>query len=818
MVVRRTMVIRMMSSSTGGETGAAILAVPPSEQMKDPRVVGWVLDRLERARDVGDQKHLQELEDLFDEENLTRILDWDDSALISRLFRVVDPRRFTPVESQLLAQWPSWKDTKACWSAVTLARMAPDSFHDVLAGHLPSLEIEEDFNRLGGVLMAIAEIGPPAADLLQIVLDILGDQEARSLFLNPLVKASLRTHNGETVSLLAEAWSGEGTGGGLDSALSAAYETMTSGLPYLEFLRQVVNDLANQRLSDLPELFERGALLEEIDRLVLASPAERLQEAQRLLPTGGDRARVVSFAKELASKVSSEVLDPSGCDRLGIFLLASLAACHARTTYQFDRLDHQSLMRLASADLPALPCSAELIEVVGRFPREEQVALMVGALNRAGDHQGCDNVARMMGKMALSEFVKPLIGLMDRQCNDSLAENAARALARIGVPAEEALISRWSELDDSQRIFGFDVLEYVGKESTVQHLLDYLPEMKGELGMLERWCETARAVPDPRLIDALQPELKRDLRFVRDSHEVLCVLLNRLTPDQVARKRDLLNGVDRVRRTLEALQAGDIEAPRQEAVTLELRCSKCKENNQYQVESIYMGTGAGDSGEPYIGDDLTCLSCGGPGPFETTAMTTMATTVEIMKLLGTAHQEEPQQGPLKITTIQLLDGRKVAPATAVMHYRQRLEKEPNNVTDLLGLGNLYYRLGPKRLAIECYERCLHLEPECVEAAFALAQMHEEAGDLEAAFQRMAMVLETRDRWRYHRIERAIPRELERDFFDFYNYLAECTGRQSVSSPISPEPVRRKKKIGRNERCPCGSGKKYKKCCLRKSRQ
>jgi len=26
------------------------------------------------------------------------------------------------------------------------------------------------------------------------------------------------------------------------------------------------------------------------------------------------------------------------------------------------------------------------------------------------------------------------------------------------------------------------------------------------------------------------------------------------------------------------------------------------------------------------------------------------------------------------------------------------------------------------------------------------------------------------------------------------------------------------KIGRNELCPCGSGKKYKKCCLRKNKQ
>jgi len=32
---------------------------------------------------------------------------------------------------------------------------------------------------------------------------------------------------------------------------------------------------------------------------------------------------------------------------------------------------------------------------------------------------------------------------------------------------------------------------------------------------------------------------------------------------------------------------------------------------------------------------------------------------------------------------------------------------------------------------------------------------------------------------------------------------------------APEPVKSGKKVGRNEPCPCGSGKKYKKCCLDK---
>lgn len=48
----------------------------------------------------------------------------------------------------------------------------------------------------------------------------------------------------------------------------------------------------------------------------------------------------------------------------------------------------------------------------------------------------------------------------------------------------------------------------------------------------------------------------------------------------------------------------------------------------------------------------------------------------------------------------------------------------------------------------------------------------------------------------------------------------CTLLESLSSdpqdeaPQRPEPVVTEKKVGRNEPCPCGSGKKYKKCCGR----
>jgi preprotein translocase subunit SecA len=39
-----------------------------------------------------------------------------------------------------------------------------------------------------------------------------------------------------------------------------------------------------------------------------------------------------------------------------------------------------------------------------------------------------------------------------------------------------------------------------------------------------------------------------------------------------------------------------------------------------------------------------------------------------------------------------------------------------------------------------------------------------------------------------------------------------TNRAQSAGPVRVQPVRVMPKVGRNDPCPCGSGKKYKKCC------
>ncbi len=64
-----------------------------------------------------------------------------------------------------------------------------------------------------------------------------------------------------------------------------------------------------------------------------------------------------------------------------------------------------------------------------------------------------------------------------------------------------------------------------------------------------------------------------------------------------------------------------------------------------------------------------------------------------------------------------------------------------------------------------------------------------------------------------------PEGMKQAIFDNLEYFGEILGEKSGRKPlpVSLEGVR-VEKVGRNAPCPCGSGIKYKKCCLNKEQR
>ena len=120
---------------------------------------------------------------------------------------------------------------------------------------------------------------------------------------------------------------------------------------------------------------------------------------------------------------------------------------------------------------------------------------------------------------------------------------------------------------------------------------------------------------------------------------------------------------------------------------------------------------------------------------------------------------------------------------AIKQVEENLKRFPSDVWVVINAGDALYRLGDKK-SEEYFLRGYEMAGD---------NEYDKAGALERLI----------DFYRWQGLE-----EKARTFEEEYEAL-------TAPPPSTPKQVVKSKKIGRNEPCPCGSGKKYKKCCLNK---
>jgi hypothetical protein len=138
-------------------------------------------------------------------------------------------------------------------------------------------------------------------------------------------------------------------------------------------------------------------------------------------------------------------------------------------------------------------------------------------------------------------------------------------------------------------------------------------------------------------------------------------------------------------------------------------------------------------------------------------------------------------------------------------------EHPQNIVNHLRLARFQYIFGRRGRAAECYGRALEIEQDSLEAGLGIAQVMADTGERRSAFNRLSEMLQRKGKWRFFRADELSPQGLTEDFLQLFNKLHSELG---VSErPLLHTSFRQgSAKVGRNDICPCGSGKKYKKCC------
>ena len=150
---------------------------------------------------------------------------------------------------------------------------------------------------------------------------------------------------------------------------------------------------------------------------------------------------------------------------------------------------------------------------------------------------------------------------------------------------------------------------------------------------------------------------------------------------------------------------------------------------------------------------------------------------------------------------------------AIELYKEKLRNDPADAESLLALGNCLKAAGRLERAEKCFRDCVSVDPRCAEAWLSRAHLLNQMGDFEECFNCLKQGLAYRDSWTFHRLQNMTPTQFGASYAEFYNDMGRILGKKEA--PAMHPSFLSKRKVGRNDPCPCGSGKKYKKCCLGK---
>ena len=326
----------------------------------------------------------------------------------------------------------------------------------------------------------------------------------------------------------------------------------------------------------------------------------------------------------------------------------------------------------------------------------------------------------------------------------------------------------------------------------------------------------------------------------------------------------------------EALEDPDefMEALQKKRLPLPLRCTTCKRTYRYHLERVYLGKRAKDV---TIGQIVECKGCGLLETHEITDESISSLSLELLRFSVLARlpgDSGPPDTPLIGQPVAITAaGKTFHSVSEAYHFLvKEVEREPDNAELHRRLGNIFRNGLRPDLAMPHYQEALCLDPKEIDSVYSIAailveqERYQEAvsyvetlvtlcrdPQLDEGLGRdifgslLDLVAEIKAKIGYN-IELLSPSEEYLDIkkeskepvslelltldpgkpgdyeqmYHLFRHGSLPKGRPEHRweepefeswPPASTEPIR-VNKIGRNDTCPCGSGKKYKRCCGR----
>lgn len=740
----------------------------------------------------------------FHDEVLAELIDSDETMLLNELLREFPPRRLTNLSHLLVKHWPTWPGSLSETVSGLLMEIAPDElirlYRDAIE-RLPQGENEDliRFSAIGKILNDAnnEQHRELAEQLVQAVL-AWPDRLNQSMLMGPLLQLSHLLSWQTQVSLLETALKNQTDVERRQALWKSLFSSLLGRHHYLSEVLGWAQYDSPLRFARLTPFFSDDAPLEQFDQW-LAKPPK--------LDTVRDCLQALGEKSEGCKKVFSLLFETpaiSGLLSESLQIQLALAACiqgYAKNSLDVANLSLTDSLDLLAVDIVEPRWQKTLTKHLEQF---EPAALTTGLIeylqDNANDYGGI-HIADIMAEFKYPEFIDSLIDAISDDKEDYLCESAQKALIEIGGKAQAALIERWDQLDMSQQIFGMAVIETVGGQAAADFAVARFAELLQD--DTERTCELAVAMPDQRLLDLLQAQLRRKQALIDRAFYILARLLDHRDAELEAAKLSATAEYERSKQFFQSCSSGVL--PRTDYLPLDLECPDCGAVNRYRAKGVIVGKG--DERACLLADEFPCASCDAEVEFKFTPAAVMAVTAELLKLQISEYADDIAQ-PLVRKLDCRLDGEVMPVSDALSRVRARVNRNPDSAKDWLVLGNLLTPLNRPQAALTAYRKAAQLAPVAIDAQFSLAEALAAQSDrLDEAFGVLQNALEHKSQWVFLT---SFP-DSAYEFAKLYNYLRRELGKTTLpllhASALTPP-----KKPGRNDLCPCGSGKKYKKCC------
>ena len=775
-------------------------------KLDDPLVVEWAIRRYDQATGHNPALAQKMAEAWFDDLTLQRLIGTDEHDLLTSLFNRLPKERWDNVHTSVAKKWSNWRSSLGYQSAPILLKNDPEKAVDLFVEHLTTNF--GDANKTLAIIQLLPDF-PDEVDkqlLERITVSVIahsGNHFTKGFYLNGLLPVTIEMNPETAESVLSEVLKIEGEKDGVDRVLHTLSHALYNSSGLLDLGVMIRKNKSLLTFSSLHPFFLDDAPLAECDKILKGS--KLLTSGLHLLAQRKDHSHVTQIAYKLIQHAQSLVARGKHPD-LGCLAVASVLHSYERELLNSTNLSLEEAVDLLSLDLPSHPHAHTLTDYLLSQDTGEVAAAINKKMPAVKNDYGGIHLARASGVLGLTDLAPMLIDCMEKNSGDYICEAAQTALSRLGDVGSQAVIDNWSRLDFSQQIYGASVIKVVGGLQASEFAIQQFETMFYE--EQERWCELALAAPDQRLIKLLEPELRREQRLIDRAFYLMCILT-----DHPYKNLETIHAriMDDRKRQQERREAFDSGKPIHETLSLQLRCPLCGDENDYDVKRVLLSEKPTEIPHLLV-DEFPCASCGKWPEFEFTSYASMALTAELLSLQAEKSSgREQRNSPVQLLSVTYRWEERSAP-DVVAELKSAIAEDPDSERNWVVMGRVSFLLGRPREARECWKRIYDKDPTVMEAGLGIAQVMSDSGAPEPAFKLLTDLLEHKEKWRFLRVDELSPKQLGGEFSELYNNLhrrLNITDRPFLHQSFMGQ----QRKIGRNDPCPCGSGKKYKKCCL-----